>query len=298
MAAITASPPPLPAAPPAALHLPSREVTAAYAATLEWELFAQGEYQVATIQKALRLRVQPNERGYALDFHLDSPSLPKPVDPEPLQELALRFSALYAWVAVQASPTGELMALRNHEALRQAWAGLSQAGRATLADDDELTRGLLAHLDAQVQSPGRLLESLHYDYLYQALLPGFYQQPLAGPAPVRPRQFAQFFAKTPLWFSEQLTVLPDAPAGQVRLRLGGALDAQLTDVAAVRGHMAQALGLATEARAATLPAPHFHYEATYTLALATGLPVGVALSVYARAGQLYNKEYTLTISRV
>jgi hypothetical protein len=35
----------------------------------------------------------------------------------------------------------------------------------------------------------------------------------------------------------------------------------------------------------------------YVMETRTGLPTSIDLSVYARAGQLYNKEYTLTISR-
>ena len=285
----------MPAA-PSTLRLPPREATADYAAILEWELFARGEYQLSTIGKAVSLHVQPQEQGgYAVDFRLGTPTLARPEDQEPLQELALRLAALYAWVAVHASTTGEVTALRNHEAIQLAWAQLSQQVQATMAEGDQVTSSILAHLGQQVQSPASFLQSLSYDYLYQALLPNLYHQPLAGPAAqMRSRQFASFFDNTTLWFSERTTLLPEAPAGQVRLRLEGALDTQKTDVAAVRGHIAQALGLAPEA----LPAPHFHYEATYTFALATGLPTSVELSVYARAGQLYNKEYTLTISRL
>ena len=47
---------------------------------------------------------------------------------------------------------------------------------------------------------------------------------------------------------------------------------------------------------ADLPAPHFGYEARYKLCPHTGRPVSVWLNVFARAGGLYNKEYTLTLT--
>ena len=47
---------------------------------------------------------------------------------------------------------------------------------------------------------------------------------------------------------------------------------------------------------AVLPAPHFRYEARHVLDAVTGLALQVELTVYARAGQLFNKEYALSIN--
>ena len=146
------------------------------------------------------------------------------------------------------------------------------------------------------------MHSLHHDYLYQTLLPDFYQLPLGGAAaPPRERQFVNFFNKVPLYFSEQIRVLPGATADYVPLGLSGPLDAQQTDVPAVRQLLANMLhpDLAVgQPEATALPAPHFHYEATYLLARATGLPVSGKLTVYARVGEVYNQQYTLSIKRV
>ena len=55
--------------------------------------------------------------------------------------------------------------------------------------------------------------------------------------------------------------------------------------------MTQALGPADDPAAV----PHFQYEATYALDLATGLPLNAELTVYARLTDLYNNQYTLTL---
>jgi len=281
------------------LHLPAQATEARYAATVTWETFANGAYEVATIQKEVHLFVQPNGQGYALDFRTSGPALTKPEDLEPLENMALRLSALYEWVSVQAAPTGEVGALLNHEALLQTWTRLSQEVQAATPEEDQVTSTMLQFLTAQVQSPASFLRSLQHDYLYQTLLPAVYEQPLSstGKSP-RTRQFSNFFDKTSLWFLEQLVLLPTSTTEHLLLRLSGNLDAQKTDLTAVHEHIAQDLHLATGTEAAALPAPHFHYEATYRFELTTGLPASIELILYARAGQLYSKAYTLTISRV
>lgn len=104
-------------------------------------------------------------------------------------------------------------------------------------------------------------------------------------------------SKTTLWFSERVEVLPGEAPEELTLRLHGALDTQQTDLATVQTVIAKALQEAPTSAGDAIPTPHFKYEATYVMEVRTGLPLSVDLRVYARAGQLYNKEYTLTISR-
>lgn len=280
------------------LHL-RPPATARYAATLSWEAYAGGDYQLTTIGREVTLTVQPSGAGLAVEFAAGPPTLTKNQDPEPLEEFALRLAALYKRVRVQVAPTGELLALLNHEELLQNSRPLLAELRAATLADDQVTPALLDFAERQLRSPDSILGSLQQDYLYQTLLPGFYNRPLDNQT-ARPRQFVNFFDKTPLWFAEQATVLPDPATGQLRVRLHGALDRQQTNLAAVQAHLAAALQLAAPSGAApeALPTPHFHYEATYTLAAATGLPQQAALTVYVRAGQLVNKEYNLTLTQL
>jgi hypothetical protein len=282
------------------LHL-RPPATARYAAALSWEAYASGDYQLATVEKEVTLTVQPGGAGLAVEFATSPPSFTKNRDPEPLEELALRLAALYRRVRVQAAPTGKLLALLNHEELLEAGRQQLEELRAATLASDEVTPTLLDFAERQLQRPSRIMGSLQHDYLYQTLLPDFYNQSLSGSAaPSRTKQFANFFDKTPLWFSEQATVQPGQLPDQLLVRLQGSLDRQKTDVAAVQAHVVAALQLASPAGAppSDLPALHFHYEATYTLAVATGLPQQAALTVYVRAGQLFNKEYHLTLTQV
>lgn len=204
-------------------------------------------------------------------------------------------------MVVQAAPTGEVQALLNHEELRQVWARLAPEIQASTTADDAITGTILAFLERQLQAPANVLRSLQMDYLYQTLVPNLYAQPLAGPlAPARERRFAGFFDGVPLCFAEQVVLLPATLAAPLALRLHGQLDAQQTDLAAVKSAIAAALHLASAAGPlpAVVPEPHFSYEATYVLDVLTALPLHVELRVYARAGQLYNKEYTLLINRL
>jgi hypothetical protein len=281
------------------LHL-QPPATARYAATLSWESFAGDAYQLTTIEKEIMLRVQPSGAELAVTFETYSPRLVAPADPEPLVELALRLAALYARVQVQAMRTGTIAGLLNHaEVLRDGNQLLAELRAATL-EDDQVTHTLLDFAGRQLQTPTAVLASLQHDYLYQLLLPDFYDQPLGDNLSPRPRQFSNFFNKTPLWFSEHTLVLPAAAPGQLAVRRHGQPDVQKTDVSAVRAHLAEALRLASPGQAtpATLPSPHFHYEATYVLEQTTGLPEQATLTVYVRAEQLFNKEYNLTLTQL
>jgi hypothetical protein len=287
-------------APTLPLILTLRPAAASYAATLSWESYAYGDYQLSTITKEVAVRVQPGGTGLAVAFETSPPTLAKPADPEPLAALARRLAALYARVLVQVAPTGEVTALLNHAELLRAGNELLLKMRASIHEDDQLTPAMLSFAERQLQSPAAFLRSLRNDYLYQALVPDYYGQSLGElGGPMRARQFANFFDKTDLWFTEQVAWEPGPTPQQLTLRLTGTLDVQKTDVAGVHKLIANALSLVPPpAGAATvLPAPHFHYAATYVLEQSTGLPFEVALSVYARAGLVYNKEYTLTLTR-
>jgi hypothetical protein len=280
---------------PTALSLPLAQ--ASYLATSTWETYAAGDYQATTTTRTLRVHLQPGAQGHVLTIAAGRPVVRAATDPPPLVELAQRLAALYAHLELLVTPAGEVAALLNYEALRQAGERLLSKLQAAAEPGDQLTATLLAFAGRQLAAPAALLHSLQFDYLYQTLGLGV-AQALPGQTPVA-RQFAGFFDKTPLWFAEQARLEPVTEAGHFALRLQGALDAQRTDLAAVQAHQAKALQLVAPSKVpATLPPPHFCYEATYSLGPAPGLPQYADLTVYARAGQLLNKEYHLTIERV
>ena len=285
-------------APTLALRPPAE--ACAYAAALTWESYVNGAYQHATVHKQLTLRAEPNAAGYAVEICSLPPVLATPADPEALAQLAGRLAALYARVLVQAAPTGEVVALLNHAEVLETWARLAPALRAATTEDDQVTTTLLAFVDRQLQTPAGFLRSLDHDYLYQALLPALYNQPLGrADHPGRPRRFAHFFDKVALCFSEHVRVEPGEAPEPLTLRLHGTLDAQTTDVAAIERRIAKEFQTSSPAGTpvpAVIPPPRFQYEATYVVARDTGLPQRVALNVSARAGLLYNKEYTLALA--
>jgi hypothetical protein len=286
------------------LHLPRHPVVAAYEATVVWEAYANGDYQCSTIQKHVVVQAQPLAgQGHEISFRTQPPVLTKPQDLQPLEQIAVRLAALYERVVVQAAPTGAFVALLNHKELQQTWAGFEQELRDSTTDDDQVTKTLLAFVRGQLQTPEQFLQSLQHDYLYQALLPTIYQQGGASAAPlVKKRVFSNFFDKTPLVFSEEITVQPAEQPEQLMLAIRGTIDKQSTPMPAVAALISKALQLApapsgAPALPAVLPEPHFGYEATYVLDQPTGLPGSVELTVYARAGELFNKQYSLTIAR-
>ncbi|RZK28719.1 MAG: hypothetical protein EOO63_10615 [Hymenobacter sp.] len=282
------------------LHLQAQ--AAAYEVVIEWEAYANGAYQLSTIRKEVTVQVRPSEVGYAVDFQTSPPQLTKPEDLQSLEQLALRLAPLYKRVVVQATPTGRVVGLLNHGELLQNWSQLSESLRAASLPGDEVTSTVLDFMSRQLQSPASFLLSLGHDYLYHSLLSDFYGQPLHRLAMGRGRRFSNFFNKLALHFTEQLTVQPGPAAGLLTLVVAGMLNEQLTDMVAVQAQIAQALHLdppsaGPQGTPAEVPAPHAHYQATHVLSLDTGLPVSVELVVYVRAGQLFNKQYTLTIMR-
>ncbi|HEX8659039.1 MAG TPA: hypothetical protein VF690_15970 [Hymenobacter sp.] len=272
---------------------PPREAVR-YEAVACWEAYANGDYRTSTVTKHVALGGRLLEDGDCeLDIRTAVPVLAKPEDLESLEALALRLAPLYARVVVQAAPTGQLVALRNHDALLHTWEQLARDLLESAAAEDRITPTLVNFVSEQLQSPAKVVQSLRHDYLYAALVPDFYAQPLGGAVP-RTQEFSQFFDKLPLWFSEQVAVFPAATGDARTVVRRGKLDTQQTDVAAIRGLMAAAAGPAADPAVA----PHFHYEATHVLDQHTGLPQRVDLTVYGRLADCYNKQYTLTLTRV
>lgn len=288
----------------ATLHLPSQPVATAYEATVLWEAYANGDYQCSTIRKHIEVQAQPLAgQGYKIGFQTQSPTLTKPQDLHPVERIAVQLAALYERVVVQAAPTGAFVALLNHEELLQTWAGIEQQLRESTTDEDQITKTLLAFVGGQLQAPEHFLQSLQHDYVYQTLLPAIYQQRFTSSAPsARKRVFSNFFDKTSLVFSEEVALQPAEQPEQMTLVIRGTIDEQRTPIPAVATLISKDLQLApapigAPALPAVLPAPHFGYEATYVLDQPTGLPLSVDLTVYARAGELFNKQYSLTIAR-
>lgn len=223
-------------------------------------------------------------------------------EPEHLQRLALRLAALYAEIEAELTPEGELRGLLNYSELLLTWATLREELLADSSPDDAITRKLIELFDAQLEQPEKVLHSLRHDYLYQALAASLRAPELVGasPTPSR-REFSQFFPMLPLYFNEtRQLVATDTQGAHYALR--GTPDTQRIDTAAVRQaiHSAQAT---TSAAAPTPPdAPeeplHFGYEAEYALSQADGLPHYLKLVVYGRLAQRYNKQYTLTLTRI
>ena len=284
-------------APPAIALRPPREPVR-YQAVIWWETFANGDYQTSTISKQVALSGQLLAQGRVeLHFHTSPPVIPNAHRLEFLEMMALRLAALYARVVVEAAPTGEFVALRNYADMVQTWETLAQSLRDSTTAEDRLTPTLIDFLSKQLQDPANVLHSLGHDYLYATLVPDFYAKPLGGAAsPARTRAFSQFFDKLPLYFTEQLEVLPAEGTETLTLVCRGTLDTQQTNVAAITALIAKAMGQAADAEPAVVP--YFHYEATHVLDRATGLPRQVELKVYGRLTERYNKQYSLTISRL
>jgi len=210
-------------------------------------------------------------------------------DLEPVEAWAQRLAALYAWVQVQLSATGDWVAVGNHAHIAQTWAALRPELVAGSPPEDPMLARLLASVDRQLADAPAVQHSLRYDYLYQVLAGGWPTPPPgAAWSGGQPRCFAAFLPGTDLHFTEQVRAQPAAP-GYRALAVRGTLDPTRTDLAA----LAQAL----PAGPAGQP-PHAHYEAQVCLDAATGWPAHVALTVYVRVEHVYSKHYTLTLTQV
>lgn len=288
---------PLVASSPTRLRLrpPAKGLT--YASTTTWEEFAAGTIcQTSTLRQELTLSGQPPPAGGTLTVQASPPLREPPGNPEPpepLELLAQRLAVLYDQLELAVAPSGQLLAVLNHAQIAQRWQTLRAELAAGQLPADAMTPYLLDFCDRQLADPARLLRSLAFDYRYAALVGDFYDQPLGGPtpAPRPPQVFAQFFAGGGLWFSQALTTEP--ATGGVVLHVRGTLDAARTDVAAITRQLAARLPAGAE-----LPALRGHYTATHELEAATGLPRRVELTVAARLGEYYNKQYHLLLERL
>lgn len=271
-------------------------VSATYQAAATWEEYKQGDYQTATITKQVALVVRPRAGHYEVEIRVNQLALQKN-DPEPLEELAVRLAALYEWIVVDVGPAGQPQALLNHEAMQQRWEALKTDLRQTSGEDDQITNYLITNIDQQLQDPVNLLNSLQFDYLYSTLF-----HLLNKSASDSERSFPQFFENYGLWFSERLTWFPTEALNLATVIMRGTLDEQQTDVSAIGQWIATALDAVLSqppnVPAASTSAPHFGYQATYVVEQTTGMPTRIELTVYARLGELYNKEYTLLFTRL
>lgn len=137
---------------PTVLHLRPRPEAAVYEATITWEMYANGEYQRTSISKEITLRVAANAAGFAFAIHTSSPTLTKPEDLEPLENMALHLASLYERIVVQTALSGEVTGLLNYEALCQTWVQLAQRLRAATVAHEEVSEAILGFLDRQLQT--------------------------------------------------------------------------------------------------------------------------------------------------
>ena len=301
---------PWPPAPAALVGPVATASTAAttYTATVCWEHYQAPNYRMTTITRHLRLglHVAPgSEAGErvlefsASDHQVRQQENRRSVAPEPVEAWAQRLAALYAGLRLRVAAGGAWTEVLNPAAIARTWAGLRAELLAGSTPDDPLLASLLAAVDRQVADAGAVLRSLRYDYLYQVLAGGWPSPPPAAVAggagseaaewsAGRPRCFAAFLPGTDLWFSEQARAEPAEP-GSRALAVRGTLDPARTDLTA-------ALPPAPNP-ADRPPPPRAGYHARIRLDTATNLPTHVALSVYVRQGDFYNKEYTLTLDR-
>ncbi|WP_139921682.1 hypothetical protein [Hymenobacter sp. DG01] len=275
---------------------------ATYEVLIQWEEFLDGELRTTHITKQLQVLLTPRGAGRVIFFRASQPALVQKEEPEHMQRMALQLSALYAEIEAELSPNGELSSLLNHAELVLTWANLREELIANSSPDDAVTHKLIALFDAQMEQPDKVLYSLRHDYMYQALAMSLRASEQFNSPPIQvQREFSQFFPKLDLRFHETRQLVA-AEADGIHYTLRGSPDTQSIDTAAVRQAMHNAL--TTNPAAAPTPAGapeeplHLGYEAAYSLDQADGLPRHLHLTVYGRLAQRYNKQYTLTLTRI
>lgn len=275
---------------------------ATYEATIQWEEFVDGELRTTRITKQLQVRLSQRGTGRVVFFRASQPMLVQKEDLEHLQRMALQLSALYAEIEAELTPDGELSSLLNYAQILLTWATLREELLANSSPDDAITRKMIELFDAQMEQPAKLLHSLRHDYVYQALAASMRTlEPSASPAAPVLREFSQFFPKLNLCFQEtwQLVAI-DAEGTHYVVHATPVL--QHLDTAAVRQAIHNALATNPAATPTPADAPEeslqVGYEAAYTLDQTDGLPRHLHLTVYGRLAQRYNKQYTLTLTRL
>lgn len=275
-----------------------------YALTSFWEARHADRVQRTTLEKVLTLHYAPVSAGLARLTYREAPPVLRKPDPSAFEKAVLLLASLYQHLELDVSPTGHLLALRNHAAVLEAWKAVEQELVRRSGGDDDVTQDLRAAVGPLLHDPANLLASLRYDYAFGWLLPDFYGQRFeSGWRYTNPRRFGRFFAAADLWFTERLELGSAPAAGQATLHLRGPLDAARTDLAAVARQVdaeraaAGAIDLATDP--ATDPAVvSGAYEATYQLDQATGWPVTLDASVRCQAGAGYRKEYFFRLEQL
>lgn len=290
--------------PAAKLRLQPQAEAAGYDAAATWEEYANGVHNTATVAKQISLDVRQVGGHYEIDFQTQAPAIAKKDDLQPLEQVALRLAALYEWVVVKTSATGQFLDVLNHAQMLRTWEVLQADLRAATTDDDAVTQVVVEQIGKQLEDKANVLRSLQHDYLYETLVKNMYNQAFAlGRVYSQARKFSQFFAGTDLWFAEQLEVEKPRDDAELVLVFRGKIDAEQTDVASIGRAIAAVLDanpppagqVPVAAAPETVPAPHFGYEARYEVEKATGLPAAVELTVYARLLDVYNKQYTLIL---
>jgi len=254
------------------------------------------------VEKTVRLRVaQAGDNALRLRLRLQDVRLVKRHQ-SAFDDLAELLAGLYADLVLDASPTGELRGLANHEEIRRTWQRLRQELARRYPVPSEVVAALVAGIDQQLAQPSSLAPSLPLDYLYAALPGCFYQQPFeTNSRYARPRAFPEFFDGLALHFTETLRLAPLevlTPAAEPPapvLHLTGTLDGTATDVGAVAARIQATLGTAHAVRPEDL---RLTYEATHRFAKNTGWPTAVALTVRCAYQDMYDKEYHLTLHQL
>lgn len=282
----------LAATPPGGLH---------YELVSYWEERCRRTVQRTTLTKHITLDwEQPDPGAAVLTYRTAPPALQKP-ELSALEKALVLLATLYQRLEWDATPTGQLLALRNHAEVLQTWEQVKEELVRRSGGTDEVTQILLTSVETQLQRPERLLASLRHDYAFAFLLPDLYQQRFeSGMAYEQEREFPHFFTDTSCWFQERLAVGAPPAAGQATLHLSGTLDATRTDLTAVAYQLNAALAAVGEAPlgAESGAALQGRYEATFHLDAATGWPVWLEVSVQCRAGGDYSKEYFLRLEQL
>jgi hypothetical protein len=269
-----------------------------YEVTTRWEYRMHGEVRRTIIARHFTVSSESfgSDRRVTL---LATPPALRPPDLTPLDELTVQLAGLYQRLVLRVAPTGQLVALLNHDEILHTWAALEPEIAARFGGDepDELTAMLLAAVTQQVQRPEDVLASLQYDYAYGFLL----QNPqLKAGAGGQQQVFPHFFADTTISFRVQLTPLPDQVTGQVGYRLHGILDEPGADRAAVARQVAAELAPDADPTPPP-PAPDsltFVYQASYIVDAHTGWPLTIEATASCQGPAGYAKEYDLTIAQL
>lgn len=271
-----------------------------YALVSFWEERCRDVVQRTTIDKniALHWHLQPNALPI-FTYEAEPAVLQKPSSTA-LEKVLLLLGTLYQRLEADATPTGRLLALRNHAEVLRTWTAVQEELIKRSGGEDEVTQILLKLVGSQLQHPEAILASLRHDYAFAFLLPNLYRQRFESNFYYEQAlEFPLFFTDTSLWFPEQLVVLAPVAPGRALLRANGLLDINRTDLKAVAQQIDAAFAAANQpAYAVDVATLQGTYEAVFDLDTVTGWPITVEVSVVCRAGDNYRKEYFLRFEQL